>query len=44
MKVYEYISLYNGTVALVTISTVMIVFLSWQLRRRRRRKHTTGKE
>jgi cbb3-type cytochrome oxidase subunit 3 len=38
MAVYEYISIYNSSVAVVTIAIVLIVFLAWQLRKRRRSK------
>ncbi len=44
MNAYEYISIYNGSVALITIAIVMIVFLAWQLRRRRRQKRTISEK
>ncbi len=44
MKVYEYISIYNGAVALTTITVVMIVFLTWQMRKRRNKKKLTSKK
>jgi heme/copper-type cytochrome/quinol oxidase subunit 2 len=34
MKVYEYMSIYNGSIVLITIAVVMLVFLAWQFRRR----------
>lgn len=44
MNAYEYISIYNGSVALITIAIVMIVFLAWHLRRRRRQKRTISEK
>lgn len=44
MNAYEYISIYNGSVALITIAIVMIVFLTWQLRWRRRQKRTISEK